>query len=67
MIENYPYDKSGKDNYGDEYRLFVTSYGHIELRLTDGGSAAAHGYTPEQARKLAKRLKKAAEFATSVL
>lgn len=67
MIEDYPYIKSSKDNYGDQYRLFVTSYGYIELRLNDGDASAVHGYTPEQARKLAKRLKKAAEFATSVL
>lgn len=66
MIEDYPFDKTGRDNYGDDYHLFVTDYGHIELALNDGGLSATHGYTPDQARKLAKRLKKAAEFATSV-
>lgn len=64
--EDYPFDANGSDTYGDRYRVFVTQYGDIELRVEDTlftAGAATHCYTPEDARKLAKRLKKAARLA----
>lgn len=63
------YEKSGEDNFGDRYQIKVWDHGVVTLILSDTVldiSEAEHDYTPEAARKLAKRLKKAANLAESL-
>lgn len=65
------YERVDNDLYDDDYKLTVSDYGDIELELKDRTSGvegeASHCYTPEQAEKMAKRLKKAARLARAVL
>lgn len=59
-------EEYGQDTFGDEWRIKVHDSGIVTLVVNDsvsGESTAEHDYTPPQAKKLAKRLKKAAKLA----
>ncbi len=57
------YSKRGVDTYDDAYHVDADRHDAVFLRLYDGSEFSEHAYTPEQARQLAKRLRKAADFA----
>jgi len=52
-----------KDAYGDKASVHVSEYDRIWLKATDGVATALMGFTPKQARRLAKTLKRAAKAA----
>lgn len=64
MSHIYDYEKSGRDRYDDLHVIqasAIDSVIFLELFGEDEDSSVLHAYTSDAARKLARRLKKAAD------
>lgn len=58
------YEKAIKDTYGDKAHVAGSAgIGHVYLNTGNDGDVVDFSFTPEQARRLAKALKKAAKRA----
>jgi hypothetical protein len=67
----FPFDEKGVDSYADQWRVIVTDYGDIELRVSersfgDGENFKSHAYSIGEADRLRKTLKKAIKYAETV-
>jgi hypothetical protein len=63
----FPFDEKGVDSYADQWRVVVTDYGDIELRVSESGEGfKSHAYSIGEAQRLKKTLKKAIAFAERV-